>query len=126
MAQGKEYVPDTVDHVCVKLDPLEDRSWLQSNLPTPTDKAHAFDKIGPNINTPECLSEAVKRLKPRMLQRIIDTYKMDQCLIFCRQELYAFGWGKGLRVTFQMSETIQMVMSCMYQNVYTMAFVEDK
>jgi hypothetical protein len=87
IVQGKEYVPDTVDHVCVKLDPHEDRSWLQSNPPTPTDKAHAFDKIGPNINTPECLSEAVKRLKPRMLQRIIDTYKMDQCLIFCRQEL---------------------------------------
>lgn len=82
--QGKEYVPETVDHVCVKLDPHEDRSWLQSNPPTPTDRSHAFDKTGPNIDTPENWSEAVKRLKPRMLQRIIDTFHMDQCLIFCR------------------------------------------
>lgn len=86
VVQGKEYVPDTVDHVCVRLDPHEDRSWLQSDPPTPTDKAHAFDKIGPNVDTPECWSEAVKRLKPRVLQRIIDTYKMDQCLIFCRSD----------------------------------------
>ena len=82
--QGKEYVPETVDHVCVKLDPHEDRSWLQSNPPTPTDRSHNFDKTGPNIDSPENWSEAVKRLKPRMLQRIIDTFHMDQCLIFCR------------------------------------------
>ena len=82
--QGKEYVPETVDHVCVNLDPHEDRSWLQSSPPTPTDRCHTFDKTGPNIDTPENWSEAVKRLKPRMLQRIIDTFHMDQCLIFCR------------------------------------------
>ncbi|KAL0042243.1 hypothetical protein WJX77_007018 [Trebouxia sp. C0004] len=118
--KGKEYVPDTVDHVCVKLDPHEDRSWLQSNPPTPTDKAHAFDKIGPNINTPECLSEAVKRLKPRMLQRIIDTYKMDQCLIFCRTnfdcdnlESFLTGLGGGGKFRGKMEKGVENPYSCL-------------
>ena len=49
-----------------------------------TDNIHVHDKIGANIKSPECMSEAVKRLKPRLLQRIIDVHNMDQCLIFCR------------------------------------------
>lgn len=28
--------------------------------------------------------QGVKRLKPHLLRRLIDTHKMDQCLIFCR------------------------------------------
>ena len=88
--QGKEYVPETVDHVCIRVDPHEDATWLQSNPPVPTDKAHQFDNIGPNVNTPENWSEAVKRLKPRLLQRLIQTFKMDQCLIFCRSSTFLF------------------------------------
>lgn len=68
-------VPDSVDHVVVPVDPKEDRSWLQTLPAVPTDNAHAHDRIGPNENTPENWSEAVKRLKPRVLQRIIDTHK---------------------------------------------------
>lgn len=34
--------------------------------------------------TDEAKSEAVKRLKPHVLKEIIDTFKMDQALIFCR------------------------------------------
>jgi ATP-dependent RNA helicase DDX1 len=49
-----------------------------------TDNVHVHDQIGPNSRTPECASEAVKRLKPRLLQRIVDAFAMDQCLIFCR------------------------------------------
>jgi ATP-dependent RNA helicase DDX1 len=49
-----------------------------------TDNVHVYDQIGPNSRTPECCSEAVKRLKPRLLQRIVDAFNMDQCLIFCR------------------------------------------
>ena len=37
-----------------------------------------------NSKGKECMSEAVKLLKPRVLQRIIDAFQMDQCLIFCR------------------------------------------
>lgn len=45
---------------------------------------HTYDKIGPDNKTQECMSEAVKRLKPRLLKRLIDAHNMDQCLIFCR------------------------------------------
>ena len=86
--QGKEHVPDTVDHVQVPINPQEDRSWLQSEPKAITDNVHTFDTIGPQLDTRENWSEAVKRLKQRVLQRVIDTYKMEQCLIFCRWELF--------------------------------------
>ena len=73
--QGREAVPETVDHVLVAVDPKADRSWLQSSPEVPTDNMHAFDMSGPAANTPENWSEAVKRLKPRVLQRLIDAYK---------------------------------------------------
>lgn len=49
-----------------------------------TDNVHVLDKVGPQVRSPECASEAVKRLKPRLLQRLVDAFNMDQCLIFCR------------------------------------------
>ena len=69
-------MPEAVDHVKVVVDPQEDRTWLQGTPHIPTDNAHAFDSVGPNhLDSPECMSEAVKRLKPRLLQRLIDAYK---------------------------------------------------
>ncbi|GLI69277.1 hypothetical protein VaNZ11_013853 [Volvox africanus] len=83
--KGKDAVPETVDHVLVRVNPGEDRSWLQSKPEVFTDGCHALDRIGPNsASTPECLSEATKRLKQRLLQRIINAFNMEQCLIFCR------------------------------------------
>lgn len=46
MLQGKDAVPDTVDHVLVRVDPKEDRTWLQSEPAVSTDNAHALDKTG--------------------------------------------------------------------------------
>ena len=71
-------MPESVDHLIVSLDPREDRSWLQSNPEVPTDNAHAMDQIGPNLTSKENWSEAIKRLKPRVLIRLIDTHKVDQ------------------------------------------------
>ncbi|EFJ48542.1 hypothetical protein VOLCADRAFT_90875 [Volvox carteri f. nagariensis] len=83
--KGKDAVPETVDHVLVRVNPAEDRSWLQSKPEVFTDGCHAVDCIGPSTaTTRECLSEATKRLKQRLLQRLIDTLRMEQCLIFCR------------------------------------------
>lgn len=73
--QGREAVPDTVDHVLVEVDPKADRSWLQTFPEVLTDNIHAFDRTGPAVDTPENWSEALKRLKPRVLQRLIDAYK---------------------------------------------------
>ena len=82
--KGKDAVPDTVDHLVVAVDPKEDRSWLQSEPAVPTDRCHVHDEVGVGVASRECWSEAVKRLKPRMLVRLIDALKMDQAIIFCR------------------------------------------
>ena len=83
--KGKDSVPDTVHHTLVRIDPAEDRSWLQKTPAIETDGCHTFDeKPGPNTASREAMSEAVKILKPRILQRVIDSFGMDQCLIFCR------------------------------------------
>ncbi|GLC38638.1 hypothetical protein PLESTB_000455000 [Pleodorina starrii] len=83
--KGKDAVPETVDHVLVRVNPAEDRSWLQSKPEVFTDGCHALDRVGPaTASSPECLSEATKRLKQRLLQRLIDSLRMEQCLIFCR------------------------------------------
>jgi hypothetical protein len=39
-------VPESVDHVLVRVDPKEDRTWLQSEPAVATDNAHALDKTG--------------------------------------------------------------------------------
>lgn len=46
-------------------------------------------RAGPNVDSPENWSEAVKRLKPRLLQRLVDTLHMDRCLVFVRTNLDA-------------------------------------
>ncbi len=73
--QGREAVPDTVDHVLVAVDPKADRSWLQTSPEVPTDNIHAFDSSGPSVDTADNWSLALKRLKPRVLHRLIDAYK---------------------------------------------------
>lgn len=75
LVQGKEAIPEAVDHVVVEIDPQTDRSWLQQTPQVYTDNAHTFDNTGPQLQTEENWSEGLKRLKPRMLQRIIDTFK---------------------------------------------------
>lgn len=82
--KGKDAVPETVDHVLVHVDPKEDRSWLQTEPHVYTDGVHTVDVLGPNVDSRENWSEAVKRLKPRLLQRVIDAFNMEQVLVFCR------------------------------------------
>ena len=86
--KGRDAVPETVHHVQYQVDPTEDRSWLQKSPKVYTDQVHACDKdcaaLSANSKGKDCMSEAVKLLKPRVLQRIIDAFQMDQCLIFCR------------------------------------------
>ena len=79
--QGKEAVPEAVDHVLVPVDPREDRSWLQSQPAVSTDNAHRHDSTGPSVDSAANWSEAVKRLKPRVLQRLIDAHKCGTGLL---------------------------------------------
>eukprot|EP00993_Chasmostoma_nieuportense_P002533 NODE_331_length_2397_cov_30.981498_g309_i0.p1 GENE.NODE_331_length_2397_cov_30.981498_g309_i0~~NODE_331_length_2397_cov_30.981498_g309_i0.p1 ORF type:complete len:764 (+),score=193.76 NODE_331_length_2397_cov_30.981498_g309_i0:58-2349(+) len=80
--KGRDYVPDTVHHGVVYVDP-------RHGHPVPVgdytdDLMHARD----NQNNAEAhASLMIKRIKPEMVQRLIDAYQMEQCLIFCRTRL---------------------------------------
>ncbi|KAL4449436.1 hypothetical protein ABPG77_007080 [Micractinium sp. CCAP 211/92] len=119
--KGKDAVPETVDHVLVSCDPREDRSWLQSNPPVFTDGCHALDQTGPNTDTRENWSEAVKRLKQRYLQRVLDAFQMEQCLIFCRTNfdcdnlekfLNSLGGGSGAGFRGKRESGVENRYSC--------------
>lgn len=51
---------------------------------------------GPHVDTREGWSEAVKRLKPRLLQRLADSLRMDSCLVFVRTNFDADNLEKFL------------------------------
>lgn len=51
---------------------------------------------GPHLDTRENWSEAVKRLKPRLLQRLADTLQMESCLVFVRTNFDADNLEKFL------------------------------
>ncbi|KAF8064578.1 DDX1 [Scenedesmus sp. PABB004] len=105
--KGKDAVPETVDHVLVRVDPAADGSWLQTTPKVFTDGVHALDTVGPASRTPEAASEGVKRLKQRLLARLLDAHAAaGQALIFCRTNhdcdnlerfLNALGGGGGGR-----------------------------
>ncbi|KAK3266867.1 hypothetical protein CYMTET_24541, partial [Cymbomonas tetramitiformis] len=82
--KGKDSVPETVHHAVALVSAKTDRAWNQIEPRPRTDNIHVFDNPSPSNNSPESLSEGVKYLKFQMLRRLIDTYKMDQCIIFCR------------------------------------------
>ncbi|CAG9464204.1 unnamed protein product [Pedinophyceae sp. YPF-701] len=82
--KGRDHVPDTVDHAVAIVDPQEDRSWLQAQPATYTDGCHTFDDCGAGVQSKAGWSEAVKRLKQRVLQRVIDQHNIENAMIFCR------------------------------------------
>jgi ATP-dependent RNA helicase DDX1 len=84
-------LPEGVDHVLIRVDPRADRSWLQASPAVPTDGVHAPDAgrggaplLSPDADSPEAWSEAVKRLKPRLVARLADALKMEQAILFVR------------------------------------------
>lgn len=83
--KGMNALPDAVDHALVMADPEEDRTWLQSTPRVWTDGMHDVDApLVPNSSGQNAWSAAIKLLKPRLLQRLIDSLQIDQALIFCR------------------------------------------
>ena len=93
--KGKDVVPETVHHVIV---PVTTQSvaapWGKSipALDTFTDGVHARDDPGLRPArrqgaSKEAKSQIVKRLKLEVLKKIVDTFRMDTCMIFCRTNL---------------------------------------
>ena len=85
--KGKDSVPDTVHHVLVRVNPKADGGWAALQPAAPTDSMHVHDSFkrdGSPPETPEACSHVIKAVKPHLVRKLIDTLKMDQCMIFCR------------------------------------------
>jgi len=81
----KGSVPLTVDHAFVWVDPKTNTEWTRFLQPRiQTDAVHRNDNTYPGVDTPEMFSEAIKILKSLIIVKIINAFKMDQALIFCR------------------------------------------
>ena len=81
--KGRDSVPETVHFSKVIIDPAADQDWPQ----VPTDGVHVRDNASPSKNTPESMSEGIKRLKIKETVRLVQKYKMEQCMIFCRTKV---------------------------------------
>mmetsp|Transcript_175329 Transcript_175329/g.562407 ORF Transcript_175329/g.562407 Transcript_175329/m.562407 type:complete len:830 (-) Transcript_175329:90-2579(-) len=94
--KGKDAVPDTVHHVVYYIDPTEQLRWSDAECASrakfseeqpPSDGIHSkpslsdFDKDNSKALK---LSENIKKMKPKMVLKIADTFNMSQCLVFCR------------------------------------------
>ena len=83
--KGMNALPDAVDHTLVLVNPEEDRTWLQTKPAVSTDRIHEFDPpLDPTSSGDEAWSQAIKVLKPRLLQRVLQGLEVEQALIFCR------------------------------------------
>jgi ATP-dependent RNA helicase DDX1 len=90
--KGKDTFPTAVDHGIIVCDPLTQLEWQQNAGKVITDGVHAMDKLKmdvPASTSPETFSEAVKRLKPYLLKKVIDAYRMEQSMIFVRTKVEA-------------------------------------
>lgn len=82
--KGRDYVPDTVHHGVVFVNPND------PNLKQASVQDYQDDRIHDRDNRSDksfMQSLAIKRMKPEMVARLIDAYQMEQCLIFCRTRL---------------------------------------
>ncbi|XP_071958954.1 ATP-dependent RNA helicase DDX1-like [Antedon mediterranea] len=85
--KGKDSVPETVHHVVVKVDPIQDPSWQRHANKCQTDGVHSRDNVQWHSQNKETMSEAVKILKPDYLLHAIKEHNIDQGIIFCRTKV---------------------------------------
>uniref|UniRef100_A0A0N4ZMX2 ATP-dependent RNA helicase n=1 Tax=Parastrongyloides trichosuri TaxID=131310 RepID=A0A0N4ZMX2_PARTI len=90
--KGHDAVPETVHHVVVMVDPVEDKSWIRlrsgrgaQNILT--DGIHQKDELRPGSDDKNTLSEGIKILKMEYCALAIEKLQMEQAIIFCRTKL---------------------------------------
>eukprot|EP01052_Picozoa_sp_SAG31_P032317 SAG31_NODE_3531_length_4151_cov_2.125864_4_plen_241_part_00 len=124
--KGKDAVPETVHHLLVRVDPSHDPvSWKQRDTNLQTDGVHR-DDFNPNKTSAETYSEAIKRLKPSLVLKLIDAFQMSQAFIFVRTQLDAdmleeyflaqsrpaAGGGKGKKFAGKVEKGVEAKYSC--------------
>ena len=93
--KGKDVVPETVHHVVVPVTTQSAAAPWGKSIPALdkfTDGVHARedDALRPARRqgaSKEAKSQIVKRLKLEVLKKVLDTFHMDTCMIFCRTNL---------------------------------------
>eukprot|EP00760_Papus_ankaliazontas_P026505 PhM_4_TR3044/c3_g1_i3/m.45532/K13177/DDX1; ATP-dependent RNA helicase DDX1 len=88
--KGKDYVPETVHHVVVRVDPYEARfqkMWAPNKRVATTDGVHDADMTGGALKGDLLDSYGLKCVKPQVLLEIIRRHKMEQCMVFCRTRI---------------------------------------
>ncbi|KAH3744763.1 ATP-dependent RNA helicase DDX1 [Pelomyxa schiedti] len=80
--KGKDSVPTTVDHAVVYINPDKPPKNLVSHQIT-TDGMHG----GVVRDLAESKSHSTKLLKAKVLLKVIDAFKMSQCIVFCRTKI---------------------------------------
>jgi len=100
--KGRPSIPDTVHFVAYTIDPNKGLAFRPVNeavRPT-TDGVHARDPP----SGPLGCSQQIKEMKPQVLVKLADTFKMESCLVFCRTNvdcdnlekfLNSLGGGRG-------------------------------
>lgn len=61
-------------------NPEDNKEWKSTKYSVPTDGIHARDNV--STASPEMYSEAIKKLKPLLLVKIIAAFKMDQVSLY--------------------------------------------
>ena len=93
--KGKDVVPETVHHVVVPVTTQSAAAPWGKSIPALdkfTDGVHTqeIDALRPARRqgaSMEAKSQIVKRLKLEVLKKVLDTFHMDTCMIFCRTNL---------------------------------------
>jgi len=94
--KGKDHVPETVHHVVYCVDPTRELEGADEDFAVHakcpheqpvSDGVHEKPSMSPfdaERQTALRMSERVKTMKPKLLVKIADLFKMTQCLVFCR------------------------------------------
>ena len=84
--KGHDLLPATVHHAAVRIDPRVLR--VDKSRPVfKADRVHKKDRVRVGGPTDADASHTIKLLKVQILVDLIDTYAMDQAIVFCRTRL---------------------------------------
>eukprot|EP00871_Galdieria_phlegrea_P004550 jgi/Galph1/5096/GphlegSOOS_G3686.1 len=83
--KGKDYIPEAVQHSVFYVKPTEIDSWNIDST-TPTDGMH---ETSAKLSLEQSNSQKIKQMKPFFVKRLIDSFSMEQGIIFVRTQLDA-------------------------------------
>lgn len=97
--KGKDAVPEHLHHAVYFIDPAHELPWSDAQLAehakfpeiqVPSDGVHSkpsMSDLDQKNPTALRMSDKIKQMKPKMIVKIADSFKMTQCLVFCRTNI---------------------------------------